>query len=54
MVGTREEDVEGLAATFESGPYEFKLCAVSQRRIEGEALLDQAPEAKDIRRPPTE
>lgn len=54
MVGTREENVDGLAANFEPGPYEFKLGAVSQRRIEGEALLDHAPEAKDIRRLPTE
>ena len=52
-VGTREENVDGLAATFEPGPYEFKLGAVSQRRIEGETFLDQSPEAKDVRRLPS-
>jgi hypothetical protein len=54
LVGTREENVEGLAATFEPGPYEFKLGALSQRRIEGDTFLDLAPVAKDIRRLPTE
>jgi hypothetical protein len=54
LVGTRRENVEGLAATFEPGPYEFKLGALSQRRIEGDTFLDLAPVAKDIRRLPTE
>lgn len=54
MVGTREENVEGLAATFEPGPYEFKLGPVSQRRIDGDTLFDLTPVAKDIRRLPTE
>ena len=50
QVGTNEDNVDGLAATFEPGPYEFKLGAVSQRRVQGETLLDQAAVAKDIRR----
>lgn len=50
QVGTNEDNVDGLAATFEPGPYEFKLGAVSQRRVKGETLLDQAAVAKDIRR----
>ena len=54
QIGTREENVEGLAATFEPGPYEFKLGAVSQRRAEGKTLLDHAAVAKDIRRLPVE
>ena len=51
-IGTREENVDGLAATFEPGPYEFKLGAVSQRSIEGDPLIYQSPEAKDVRRLP--
>lgn len=51
-IGTREENVDGLAATFEPGPYEFKLGAVSQRSIEGDSLIYQSPEAKDVRRLP--
>lgn len=54
QIGTNEENVEGLAATFEPGPYEFKLGAVSQRRAEGKTLLDHAALAKDIRRLPAE
>ena len=50
QVGTNEDNVDGLAATFEPGPYEFKLGAVSQRRVKGKTLLDQAAVAKDIRR----
>lgn len=51
-IGTREENVDGLAATFEPGPHEFKLGAVSQRSIEGDPLIYQSPEAKDVRRLP--
>src|SRR5699024_6286557 len=39
-VGTREENVDGLAANFDPRPYEFKLGAVSQRRTAGETCLD--------------
>src|SRR5690625_2762806 len=49
-VGTRDEKVDGVSATFEPGPYEFKLGAVSQRSIEGDPLIYQSPEAKDVRR----
>lgn len=54
QVGTNQDNVDGLAATFEPGPYEFKLGAVSQRRTEGATLLDHAAVAKDVRRLPTE
>ena len=54
QIGTNEKNVKGLAATFEPGPYEFKLGAVSQRRAEGKTLLDHAAVTKDIRRLPAE
>ena len=54
QVGTRQNNVDGLAANFESGPYEFKLGAVSQRRAEGATLLDHSAVAKDIRALPTD
>lgn len=52
QVGTRQNNVDGLVASFEPGPYEFKLGAVSQRRTKGETLLDHVAVAKDIRRLP--
>ena len=54
QVGTRQNNVEGLVANFEPGPYEFKLGAVSQRRAEGVTLLDHSAVAKDIRALPTD
>ena len=53
-VGTNQDNVDGVAAIFEPGPYEFKLGAVSQRRAEGRTLLDHAADAKDFRRLPTQ
>lgn len=52
QVGTNQDNVEGVAAFFESGPYEFKFGAVSQRIAEGRTLLDNAADAKDFRRLP--
>ncbi|GAA4114107.1 hypothetical protein FB556_0771 [Enteractinococcus coprophilus] len=53
-VGTSQDNVEGVAAQFEPGPYEFKFGAVSQRRAQGGTLLGHAADAKDFRRLPTE
>ena len=54
QVGTPQNNVDGLAANFVPGPYEFKLGAVSQRRIEGDTLLNHASVAKDVRQLPVE
>lgn len=52
-VGTNRDNVEGLAATFEPGPYEFKFGRVSQRAAAGDSLLDNAADAKDMRKVPS-
>lgn len=53
-VGTSQDNVEGVAAQFEPGPYEFKFGAVSQRRAQGGTLLGHAADVKDFRRLPAE
>lgn len=52
-VGTNRDNVERLAATFEPGSYEFKFGRVSQRAAAGDSLLDNAADAKDMRRVPS-
>lgn len=47
QISTNRDNADGLVATFETGPYEFKLGAVYKSRAKDTTLLDHAAVAKD-------
>lgn len=50
-VSTNRDNVDGLAATFESGTYEFKFGKLSQQQAAGGFMLfNSYPTAQDFRR----
>lgn len=53
-VGTRENNVAGLADNISPGPYEFKFGRTSQREAAGQTLLDHTADAKDVRKLPAD